>query len=109
MKNATHKQFIQWYKQYEKSQDKYLWQVYEKCSTAKLDSYNRIVDRYQTNYEFYNIYILGHNSSHYVTGSICETKEQDYFIVETYCNTYVCGYNHGDLYDLKTGEVFYES
>ena len=108
MKNATHKQFIQWYKEYQNSQEKYLWQVYDKCSQAKINSYNKIVERYQHNYKFYNIYILGHNSSHYVTGSICETENEDFFIVETFRNTYICGYNNGELYSLITGEVFYE-
>ena len=107
MKNATHKQFIKWYKQYLNSDEKYLWQAYGRYSTEKENAYRRIEDRYCNNYTHYHLWILSHNSSHFVTGAICETPTQDYFVVETWCNTFICGYYHGELIDLKTGEVFY--
>ena len=96
-----------WYKEYLDSNTKYLWQAYGRYSQAKENAYNEIVDRYNNNFTRYNLWILSYNSSHFVTGAVCETKEQDYFIVETFRNTYACGYYDGDLIDLDTGEVFY--
>ena len=106
MTKSMQNKFKQWYRDYVKSDTQYLWQAYGNYSRAKENAYNEIVERYNNNFTHHSIWIISHNSSHFVTAAVCEIKQQYYFIVETYRNTYTCGYNHGDLIDLETGEVF---
>ena len=108
MGKATHNQFVNWYQRYLNSNDKELSDVYGKYSSKKESEYRKIITRYLENYTNYNLHILGHSPDFFTTGAICETETEDYFVVETYANTYTCGYSNGNLYDLKTGEIFYE-
>ena len=108
MNNTTRNRMIAWYKQYLLSNAKTLNDVYGKYSSTKESEYIKIIARYSENYTNHSLYILGHNSDYFTTGAICETENEEYFIVETYANTYICGHYHGDLYDLQTGEIFYE-
>ena len=110
MKKTTQNKMINWYKEYKNSTATSLANVYGYWSADKEKSYWDIRRIYSNKYSHYNLRILGHNCSYYTTGTIATDKTTDfqYFIVETYATTYTCGYSHGNLYDLETGEIFYE-
>ena len=111
MNKSTRQKMVSWYEQFKKSTATSLGQVYGDWSYHKEKSYWDIKHKYSEKYSSHNLRILGHNSSYYTTGAIVTdnvTQEYQFFIVETYAQTYICGYSHGDLYDLETGEIFYE-
>lgn len=112
MNKTTQRKMINWYEQYKKSTATSLAQVYGDWSYNKEKSYWDIHRKYSEKYSNHTLRILGHNSSYYTTGAIVTdsvTKDFQFFIVETYASTYICGYSDGDLYDLETGEIFYEN
>ena len=98
---------ISYYNSYEKSTARELWHVYGRYSDAKERSYNGIRQLYDGTYDYYDIRIISHSCNFYSTGAICYRGSVAHFRVETAYNTFVCGYDNGSLYDLQTGEVFY--
>lgn len=79
-----------------------------KASKAKYDSYNNIMRTLIDNYTAYVVRITGRNSSFYTLAAICHAPDHSYFKVFTAYNVYTCGLEKDHLYDLETGEVFYE-
>ena len=104
---------VSWYKQYLDNQDKTrLDQVFGRYSDEKAKAFERIRNRYIELYglEFHLRIINRGGSWTFTTGSICTLKDgRKLFKVETKGGTHMCGYSNGDLYDLRTGEIFYEA
>ena len=111
MNKATQEKMIGWLYQFNRSDVKNIFQAYDKPSIAKIDSFDRLENKYSA-YNMYKMRILGHNSNFYTLGVIY-TDGTDYrFSVETYANTYTCGLykcidGMVDMYDLTTGEIFH--
>ena len=108
MRETMKKKMITWYKRYQNSSDTTLGDVYNSWSDEKQSTFDKIKRRYKNEYQHYELRIIGSNSSYYTTASICYDDNIGYFVVETYASTYTCGYSNGMLFDLFTGEVFYD-
>ena len=80
-----------------------------KPSEAKIESYRELIRRLNANnYVSYDARITSHNTSFYTLAAKCYDDGQNVFRVFTAFDEYICGFNGKDLYDLETGEIFYE-
>ena len=104
---------VSWYKQYLKNHDKTrLDQVFGRYSAEKAKAFEKIRQDYIELYGLdFHLRIINRGGSWtFTTGSICTLPDKTQrFVVETKGGPHECGYCNGDLYDLRTGEIFYEA
>lgn len=93
-----------------------IYNVYGRCSEEKKSSYAYLQRRYAMLYDGHHSKITSHNTFRYTLATTALKDKEDgttdyYFIVDTAMYTYICGldYLHKRLFDLETGEIFYEA
>ena len=109
--NSKEKQMlIKHYEAFNNTKARTIFEAYSTTpSGAKIDSYNKIIKRLIDNhYVAYDVRITGHNCSFYTLAAKCYDDSQSVFRVFTAYGEYICGMGKDYLYDLNTGEVFYE-
>lgn len=108
MNKSTQARMTSWFLQFCKSNDDSIFKAYGKPSVEKVSIFDKIVAHY-SDCKDVRIRVLGHNTYNFVVGVSFSDDYDNYFIVITPSNKYICQRVNGDLVDMETGEVFYEN
>ena len=104
------------YKTWLRTKPNNIYSVYGRCSQAKIDSYETLESSFWYDYKGgHHSKITSHKTFNYtLSTTACKLDDNNnetwYFIVNTASSTYMCGLDpvNERLYDLETGEIFYE-